>query len=97
MPVVWRDGACSSSLQRALRRVTTPMPLPSWSAGKSRATLEWRRDPAADEAARTRATALCLPIGVTLDDAVNIAFLIHPSLQIALEQLAISAPNWWRR
>ncbi len=57
--------------------------------GQSRATLEWRRDPAADEAARARAAAL-LADGVTLDDAVNVAFLIHPALQVELEQLAIS-------
>ncbi len=56
---------------------------------QSRASLEWRRNPAEDEAARVRAAAL-LDDGVTLDEAVAVAFLTHPGLQVALEQLAIS-------
>ncbi|MEO6079425.1 MAG: TolC family protein [Steroidobacteraceae bacterium] len=55
----------------------------------SRASLEWRRDSAADQAARVRASEL-LEGGVTLDEAVGVAFLINPSLQVWLEQLTIS-------
>lgn len=56
---------------------------------KAGAGLEWRRDPAADAEARERAAAL-LADGVTLDEAVAIAFLTSPALQISVEQLAIS-------
>lgn len=54
-----------------------------------RGNLEWRRDPEADNQARTRVAAL-LEDGVTLDEAVAISVLASPTLQIALEQLAIS-------
>src|SRR5688572_18151739 len=56
---------------------------------RTRAALEWRRDPAADASARTRATEL-LNGDLTLEAAVAVAFLVNPSLQVALEQLAIS-------
>jgi hypothetical protein len=53
--------------------------------------LEWRRDAAADEAARQQVAQL-LGDGdaVSLDDAVAVSFLANPTLQVALEQLAIS-------
>jgi cobalt-zinc-cadmium efflux system outer membrane protein len=53
------------------------------------AALEWRRDPAADAKARARAAEL-LDGDLTLEAAVAVAFLVNPSLQVALEQLAIS-------
>jgi cobalt-zinc-cadmium efflux system outer membrane protein len=53
------------------------------------APLEWRRNPEADAAARQRAEAL-LTDGVTLQEAVAIAFLASPELQLALEQLEVS-------
>lgn len=56
---------------------------------RSRANLEWRRDKAADESARARATEL-LKSDLTLEGAVGVAFLVNPDLQVALEQLAIS-------
>ncbi|MEO8309509.1 MAG: TolC family protein [Pseudomonadota bacterium] len=54
-----------------------------------RASIEWRRDRAADESARARAAEL-LNGDLTLEAAVGVAFLVNPSLQVALEQLAIS-------
>jgi multidrug efflux system outer membrane protein len=56
---------------------------------RTRANLEWRRDPAADLAARKRAEEL-LASELTPEAAVGVAFLVHPSLQLALEKLAIS-------
>jgi cobalt-zinc-cadmium efflux system outer membrane protein len=56
---------------------------------QSRASLEWRRNPEEDQAARVRAAAL-LDDGVSLDEAVAVAFLTHPGLQMELEKLAIS-------
>ncbi len=56
---------------------------------QSRASLEWRGDPGADQAARLRAAAL-LDGGVTLEEAVGVAFLANPGLQVSLEQLRIS-------
>lgn len=56
---------------------------------QSRAILEWRRNPAEDEAARTRAAAL-LDDGVSMEDAVAVAFLASPGLQVQLAQLEIS-------
>jgi outer membrane protein TolC len=53
------------------------------------APLQWRRDPTADAAARTRAEAL-LEGGLTLQEAIAVAFLASPELQLALEQLEIS-------
>jgi hypothetical protein len=56
---------------------------------RSRANLEWHRDPAADQEARARAAQL-LDGDLTLEAAVAVAFLVNPNLQVALEQLAIS-------
>ncbi len=56
---------------------------------RTRANLEWRRDPAADALARQRATEL-LTAELTPDAAVSVAFLVNPGLQIALEELSIS-------
>ncbi|MEO6368684.1 MAG: TolC family protein [Steroidobacteraceae bacterium] len=58
-------------------------------ATQTRAALEWRRDPEADQAARRRAEAL-LEGGLTLDEAIGVAFLASPELQLSLEQLEIS-------
>lgn len=57
--------------------------------------LEWRRDPAADAAARSRAEAL-LEGGLTLQEAIAVAFLASPELQLALEQLEISRADFVR-
>jgi cobalt-zinc-cadmium efflux system outer membrane protein len=53
------------------------------------APLDWRRDEAADQQARVAVDAL-LTDGVTLDEAVAVAFLASPEPQLALEQLEIS-------
>jgi cobalt-zinc-cadmium efflux system outer membrane protein len=58
-------------------------------ATQTRAALEWRRDPEADQAARKRAEVL-LEGGLTLDEAIGVAFLTSPDLQLSLEQLEIS-------
>jgi len=50
--------------------------------------LEWRRDPAADADAHARAASI-LDGDLTIDDAVRVAFLVNPSIQVALEQLSI--------
>lgn len=55
--------------------------------------LEWRRDPAADTAARQRAEQL-LEGGLTLQEAMAVAFLASPELQLALEQLEISRADF---
>ena len=51
--------------------------------------FSWRRDAAGDEAARARVEEL-LAGGVTLQDAVGIAYLSSPDLQLSLEQLEIA-------
>jgi outer membrane protein, heavy metal efflux system len=56
---------------------------------RTRASLEWHRDPAADAGARARAAQL-LNGDLTLEAAVSVSFLVNPSLQVALEQLSIS-------
>lgn len=55
--------------------------------------LEWRRDPAADAAARQRAEQL-LEGGLTLQESIAVAFLASPELQLALEQLEISRADF---
>jgi hypothetical protein len=57
--------------------------------GKVPAALVWRRDPDADRAARERAEQL-LAGGLTVHEAIALAFLASPALQLALEQLEIS-------
>ncbi|MET0281967.1 MAG: TolC family protein [Steroidobacteraceae bacterium] len=57
------------------------------------APLEWRRDPQADSAARQRAELL-LADGLTLPEAIAVAFLASPDLQLALEQLEISRSDF---
>jgi outer membrane protein TolC len=57
--------------------------------GKVPAALIWRRDPQADRAARENAEQL-LSGGLTVHEAIAVAFLASPSLQLALEQLEIS-------
>jgi multidrug efflux system outer membrane protein len=75
--------ACSVPSPRENLEATSQLVLP-----RARASLEWRRDPAADESARARAAEL-LDGDLTLDSAVRVAFLVNPSLQVALEQLSI--------
>jgi outer membrane protein TolC len=57
--------------------------------GRVPVPLLWRRDPAADRAARERAEQL-LDGGLTLQESISVSFLASPTLQIALEQLEIS-------
>jgi outer membrane protein, heavy metal efflux system len=77
-------GACSVPSPRDNVEATSELVRP-----RTRASLEWRRDPAADKSARARAGEL-LDGDLTIDSAVAVAFLVNPSLQVALEQLAIS-------
>lgn len=53
------------------------------------ASLSWRRDPEADQAARERAEQL-LQGGLTVREAMAVAFLASPVLQLAFEELEIS-------
>lgn len=57
--------------------------------GRVPAPLAWRRDPDADRQAREQAEQL-LQGGLTLNEAIGVAFLTSPVLQIAFEQLEIS-------
>jgi cobalt-zinc-cadmium efflux system outer membrane protein len=58
-------------------------------AKQTSASLQWRRDAEADAAARTAADAL-LNDGLTVDEAVSVAFLLNAELQVYFEQLEIS-------
>lgn len=58
-------------------------------AKQTPAPLQWRRDAAADAKAREVAGSL-LADGLTLDEAVSVAFLLNPDLQVYFEQLEIS-------
>ena len=51
--------------------------------------LLWRRDAEAERQARANVEAM-LADGLTLDEAITVAFLASPELQLALEQLEIS-------
>jgi cobalt-zinc-cadmium efflux system outer membrane protein len=51
--------------------------------------LLWRRDPQAERQARASVETM-LGDGLTLDEAITVAFLASPELQLALEQLEIS-------
>lgn len=53
------------------------------------ATLPWRRDPEAEAAANTQIEAL-LADGLRLHEAIQVAYLASPDLQVAMEQLEIS-------
>ena len=55
-------------------------------ARQTPAPLQWRRDAAADAKARAVAESL-LADGLTLDEAVSVAFLLNPDLQVYFEQL----------
>lgn len=57
--------------------------------GRVPAALTWRRDPEADRAAREQAEAL-LAGGLSVQEAIGVAFLTSPVLQLAFEQLEIS-------
>jgi cobalt-zinc-cadmium efflux system outer membrane protein len=58
-------------------------------AKQTSAALQWRRDAEADAAAHTAADLL-LAEGLTVDEAVSVAFLLNPELQVYFEQLEIS-------
>lgn len=58
-------------------------------APQTAAPVLWRRDAAADQQARERIAAMLVD-GLTVDEAVAVAFLASPELQLALEQLEIS-------
>jgi cobalt-zinc-cadmium efflux system outer membrane protein len=53
------------------------------------APLEWRLDAGADRDARQRAEAMLVG-GLTLEEAIHVAFLASPELQVELEKLEIS-------
>jgi cobalt-zinc-cadmium efflux system outer membrane protein len=58
-------------------------------APQTAAPLLWRRDAAADQQARASIETM-LADGLTMEEAVAVAFLASPELQLALEQLEIS-------
>lgn len=53
----------------------------------------WRRDPAADAQAQRRVTEL-LADGLSVDEAVRLALVANPDLQIELEQLGVARAVW---
>lgn len=53
-------------------------------ATQTSSSFSWRKDEAADAAAR-KAVELLLTDGLTLDEAVAVSFLLSPELQLALE------------
>lgn len=58
-------------------------------AQQTRTEVQWRREPADDDAARAAARAL-IRDGISLDEAVTLALLLNPEVQLAFEQLEIS-------
>ena len=58
-------------------------------APQSAAPLLWRRDQEADKQARASVEAMLVD-GLTVEEAVAVAFLASPELQLSLEQLEIS-------
>lgn len=58
-------------------------------ATQTASPLLWRRDPEAERQARANVEAMLVD-GLTLDEAITVAFLASPELQLALEQLEIS-------
>jgi cobalt-zinc-cadmium efflux system outer membrane protein len=62
-------------------------------AGQTPTPLAWRRDSAADAAARSKVDAM-LSAGLTLPEAVSVAFLLSPELQLAFEQVEISRADF---
>ena len=62
-------------------------------ARQTPAPLQWRRDAAADASARAAAEKM-LADGLTLDEAVSVAFLLNPDLQVYFEQLEISRSQY---
>lgn len=58
-------------------------------AAQTSKPLLWRRDPEAERQARSNVEAMLVD-GLTLDEAITVAFLASPELQLALEQLEIS-------
>jgi hypothetical protein len=92
----YRSAACLLAGTMALATAcSVPSPRDNLEAAselvrpRARVNLESRRDPAADESARARASAL-LDAELTIEAAVGVSFLVHPSLQVATEQLSIS-------
>lgn len=57
--------------------------------GQVSAPLVWRLDPKADASARQQVEAM-LADGLTLDEAIRVAFLASPELQLAFEELELS-------
>jgi outer membrane protein TolC len=62
-------------------------------ASQTPVAIQWRRDPAADQTARVAVEAM-LGDGLTLREAVAVAFLLSPELQLALEQVEISRADF---
>jgi outer membrane protein, heavy metal efflux system len=62
-------------------------------ASQTPAQLPWRRDAAADDKARAAADAM-LADGLSLDEALSVAFLLNPDLQVYFEQLEISRSQY---
>jgi cobalt-zinc-cadmium efflux system outer membrane protein len=77
-------GGCSTPSQRENVDAAAQLVV-----GQVSAPLVWRLDPKADAEARERVDAL-LTDGVTLEEAIKVAFLAGPELQLALERLEIS-------
>jgi hypothetical protein len=92
----YRSAACLLAGTMALATAcSVPSPRDNLEAAsdlvrpRARVNLESRQDPVADESARARAAAL-LDAELTIEAAVAVSFLAHPSLQVAMEQLSIS-------
>jgi outer membrane protein TolC len=81
-------GACSVPTQRESLDATARLV-----AGQVAAPLEWRLDPKADAEALQRAEALLID-GLTLEEAIRVAFLASPDLQLALEEVEISRADF---
>ncbi|MEO8307297.1 MAG: TolC family protein [Pseudomonadota bacterium] len=58
-------------------------------ASQTSSAFSWRKDEAADAAAR-KGVELLLNDGLTLDKAVAVSFLISPDLQLALEKIEVA-------
>jgi outer membrane protein, heavy metal efflux system len=80
---IWLAGCVApsskESLQKTAALVATQTPL----------SLQWRRDPGADQAARTGVEQM-LADGLTVQEAVAVAMLVSPEIQLALEQVEIT-------
>jgi outer membrane protein, heavy metal efflux system len=77
-------GGCSVPSQRENIDATARLVV-----GRVSAPLLWRLDPKADAAARERVETL-LADGMSLEEAIEVAFLASPELQLEFEKLEIS-------